>query len=252
MCQTSNTRLKMTVADHGFTSDAQARRHTPGGPATGERIPARPRMHRGGATIISSRCWTMCREKRYWSPPVSMGDSRAMNPSTPPAPKNHRRSGGEPTHELTSSSSLSSPRRQAMTYAATNAARPSRTVGSQDQSPSPRCADSTTGQPTPGPARPLKEGSVAFERLGEVVELAACAAIPGHAAADQPQQANAPYEGTDAAAHLVDESDQGGGQGKRHADRHKARRGQVDLVVLAVARIGFVDGRVLVRHVVPT
>jgi len=56
----------------------------------------------------------MCREKRYWSPPVSIGESRAMNPVSTPAPKNHGRVRGEPAQGLTSSSPLSNPRRQAI------------------------------------------------------------------------------------------------------------------------------------------
>ncbi len=115
MCQTRSTPLKITVADHGFTRSAQARRHRPGGPLTGERIPTSPRMHSGGATIISSRCWTMCTEKRYSSPPTSMGESRATKPTRIPAPKNHGRVRGDPTHALTSSASERMPRRQAST-----------------------------------------------------------------------------------------------------------------------------------------
>ena len=102
------------MADHGFTSELQTLCHRAGGPLKGERIPTTPRMQSGGATIMSSRCWTMCSEKRYWSPPVSMGDCSAMKPTNTPAPKNQGRSRDEPTQGLTSSRSLSSPRRQAM------------------------------------------------------------------------------------------------------------------------------------------
>src|SRR5579862_2102144 len=82
-------------------------------------------------------------EKRYSSPPLSMGDISARTATPIPSAKQTERVVVEENHGDTSSSSRNQPRRIAIAYSTTRAMRPTVTVGSAYQSVQLRCPSMT-------------------------------------------------------------------------------------------------------------
>src|ERR1700680_3242037 len=78
MCQKRSTALKIATAGHGRVTAHQMVRNAVCRSRGAGRAPAIPRRSSGGATIIKSMCCTMCIEKRYRSPPRSIGDCSAI------------------------------------------------------------------------------------------------------------------------------------------------------------------------------
>src|SRR5205807_3036601 len=149
-----------------------------------------------------------------------MGDCRATRPLSTPRPKSTGRHLAEPYHGDTSSSTRSLRFRQSIAYTATSATMPVVTVGSTDQSPSPRWPV-TAGQTTAARRRQTCPG----RSVGPLEVLGAGSAHPDDDRTDCPQPTDDGQWQTD------DEADEERGHPQGERDRRPTVGREVDAVL---------------------